>query len=1492
MLILSPIPKQFLDESGVPYTDGTVSIYLHGDTEFAEVYADAEGTALIENPCILDSHGMWQGFVDSDKPLDYIVKDSEGNVITRFCNISLPTGDDIPGVKVISSDGSINVSETLENGERTFDITVNDDMFKPSCAKFSHEAVNGGGQVSFDSFELEGDPDRDIYLTDGVITFAEGVYHISANLVIGNDECHNEYFGITANFGDCSTAKVWDRSFVHEESVEIGLDIVADIDGYTVVPTIVELPDDMHCSISRLYIHKVSGAGVGGSMASVEHDDTLVGDGTHNDPLGVKDWSEIRTTLENTTNELLDHEVSPSAHQDIRDELERKEDKDNKVTSWGSTLSDEKYPSEKLVKDTIDNLPPGTAVKGDAESEYRTGNVNLTPANIGAATASQGAKADTAVQGVKVNGTELSKDGNNVVDVPVPTASAATPLKDGTASAGSSSQWARGDHRHPTDDSREAVSNKKQSIDPTSTTEYGSSKAVADFVNSSVATNTANFLGSFTLTDLSLTYPATDVQIAAALNSHTWPSGVTPTNNDYVYVEIQDPQTTGIDDKVERFKFSDMLESWGYEYMLNNSSFTAAEMATLESGVTASDKTNWNNHVSNTSNPHGVTAAQVGAEPAFSVLPIAKGGTGAGTIKGALSTLTSETQHYDTLPTDDILIVHKFGTATASNGALYTRKLIYLWTYIQNKISSVLGLTASSYDGKAATAGAADTASAAASGSALESAINSKLDKNGYVDYKEGFWVGVKWPISTTYNSCFWKVCSFSVSNYWSISFELTATNLFFDSVGQETKVITIYSTSHNSVNKAVESRTKYIKIDERGYGNIMYYTLDNGVVTIYVKTAKMANVTQFLRLVSVTDLSGITNLTWYCEEAPGEQPSNPTKFTEQIVNVTPSVGSQTNPVYSDAYGKLQQCDPSQMSVGSATTATNYASGGGIDTALQGKLGTSGNGSSLSVTPDGTSTGYDLGSSTTLKAFAQKFKNLVSALKALAFKDKASYNDLSSGVQSSLDKADSALQAHQSVTDNNPTLAWGATSKVGSVGSTDLRVTMPSNPAQNLPASVITSGTFGTDRIADDAITAAKVKDNETLPVNVRGTAGAVTSIGEGQSNAARHVWFSDANDETKRVHNNNFTYNPVGNIISANISGNANGSAAYTNFIYDGESAGQRGNGQKVRMYGIDNTNNAYQSWYKVATIKKKSQTSFTSARLVGTLFASGSNWAANINQAIHLQILFNFVTVTHKVYHTPNPNVKSLIRIVEINNNDTYELQIRPQALSNYSNFRLYIWEDQNNDVTVSFASGDMGEAASNGTVLDNYQIDPYYGRLVNNQVGDSTTPVYVDSNGQVRPCDVLSGGTSNFNRTFTTTYTVGSTDQYITTLIKNDNTDLIADYVAWHNANYGKLSSPPMIIISVSARDTNVANAGLISLNMYRTGNGCDVFGEKYAYMGNQHGSQAYNTQYFTDQTFVSGSAYYLNIRNETQNTMWAAGTILDISIRIVAHAVSVT
>ena len=56
---------------------------------------------------------------------------------------------------------------------------------------------------------------------------------------------------------------------------------------------------------------------------------------------------------------------------------------------------------------------------------------------------------------VKVNGTSLVPDANRAVDVTVASPSSSDPVVDGTASAGSSTNYARADHVHPTDTSRE-----------------------------------------------------------------------------------------------------------------------------------------------------------------------------------------------------------------------------------------------------------------------------------------------------------------------------------------------------------------------------------------------------------------------------------------------------------------------------------------------------------------------------------------------------------------------------------------------------------------------------------------------------------------------------------------------------------------------------------------------------------------------------------------------------------------------------------------------------------------------------------------------------------------------------------------------------------------------------------------------------------------------------------------------------------------------------
>lgn len=114
------------------------------------------------------------------------------------------------------------------------------------------------------------------------------------------------------------------------------------------------------------------------------------------------------------------------------------------------------------------------------------------------------------------------------------------------------------------------------------------SSAVKQFVNSSIATNTANFLGTFNIvTDLGLTTSATEQQIASALTTAL--TGTTVTNNDYVFVSYPDAVVSTEYVKFDRWKASveNNIATWNYEYTLNNSSFTAQQWASINSGITS-----------------------------------------------------------------------------------------------------------------------------------------------------------------------------------------------------------------------------------------------------------------------------------------------------------------------------------------------------------------------------------------------------------------------------------------------------------------------------------------------------------------------------------------------------------------------------------------------------------------------------------------------------------------------------------------------------------------------------------------------------------------------------------------------------------------------------------------------------------------------------------------------------------------------------------------
>jgi phage-related tail fiber protein len=159
---------------------------------------------------------------------------------------------------------------------------------------------------------------------------------------------------------------------------------------------------------------------------------------------------------------------------------------------------------------------------------------------------------------------------------------------------------------------------------------------VVSFVNSSIATATANFRGTYdAISDLGFTSAQVDLwtdppsssvesDVSNAIKAKLLADGITPTNNDYVFVSVNMSGTVDVD-FYWRFKYDGT--DWLYEYTLNNSSFTQAQWDTINALITnttvdPNDPSNTPyqgidvkdilNHIASAANPHSVTKAQVG----------------------------------------------------------------------------------------------------------------------------------------------------------------------------------------------------------------------------------------------------------------------------------------------------------------------------------------------------------------------------------------------------------------------------------------------------------------------------------------------------------------------------------------------------------------------------------------------------------------------------------------------------------------------------------------------------------------------------------------------------------------------------------------------------------------------------------------------------------------------------------------------------------------
>lgn len=112
-----------------------------------------------------------------------------------------------------------------------------------------------------------------------------------------------------------------------------------------------------------------------------------------------------------------------------------------------------------------------------------------------------------------------------------------------------------------------------------------------DFVNSSIATNTATFRGTFELSETEFK------DLGWQTSNPEGPNYVD--NNDYAY--LLEKQTGNPIVSYRRYKYSTAIEDghtmgWAFEYALNNSGFTPDQLAALNSGITEAGVTKYDGY--------------------------------------------------------------------------------------------------------------------------------------------------------------------------------------------------------------------------------------------------------------------------------------------------------------------------------------------------------------------------------------------------------------------------------------------------------------------------------------------------------------------------------------------------------------------------------------------------------------------------------------------------------------------------------------------------------------------------------------------------------------------------------------------------------------------------------------------------------------------------------------------------------------------------------
>lgn len=242
------------------------------------------------------------------------------------------------------------------------------------------------------------------------------------------------------------------------------------------------------------------------------------------------------------------------------------------VSEFATASQGEKADTALQPNDNISELVNNAGYISGITSSDVTNALGYTPYNSSNPSGYQA----NVIETIKVNGTSQTVT-NKAVDITVPTTAAdvgalpdTTTINDLTTTAQqnalNSGATSANIGQIATNTSDISTINEKIPAQASSSNQL----ADKNFVNSSISTNTANFIGTF--------------NSVAELEAY---SG-TLTNNDYAFVVTTDSQGNTVYD---RYKYTTATTpaSWQFEYELNNSSFTADQWAAINSGATTTN---------------------------------------------------------------------------------------------------------------------------------------------------------------------------------------------------------------------------------------------------------------------------------------------------------------------------------------------------------------------------------------------------------------------------------------------------------------------------------------------------------------------------------------------------------------------------------------------------------------------------------------------------------------------------------------------------------------------------------------------------------------------------------------------------------------------------------------------------------------------------------------------------------------------------------------